>query len=361
MERRLIFGPGLRAGLVGLATVPVAALLERALLARAGVALDGRSFAMVVVVPVLLAVVVTGAAYSLIISWHAIRLREAMRKIAAGDRSPGAPEIGRHVDPDLLGMRETFDAMRGQLDRALRRIAHADEQRRRLFADLAHELATPASALLGLGDTLGQGEVVVDEAERARLLRSLEGETLRVARLVEDIRDLAELDDPDVSFVRERADVAAVVAGAVERFAPADGAPIALDARESFAEIDPMRIDQALTNLLRNARRYTPPTRGIRVVVSGGDHGVMIVVEDGGPGVSQEALPRLGERLFRVDPGRDRRRGGHGLGLAIVQATMARHAGSARFEAGEGGGLKVTLTLPRVAREAMPAARRGSL
>jgi signal transduction histidine kinase len=346
VERRLIFGPGLRAGLLGLATVPASALLERTLLANAGIALDGGSFALVVVLPVALAVVATGAAYSVIISRHAIRLREAMHKIAAGDRSPGAPEIGRHVDRDLLGMRETFDAMREQLDRALRRLAHADEQRRRLFADLAHELATPASALLALGDTLGQGDVVVDEVERARLLRSLEGETLRVARLVEDIRDLAELDDPDVSFVRERADVAAVVAGAVQRFAPADGAPIELDAGETFAEIDPMRIDQALTNLLRNARRYTPADRSIRVAVSGADGGAIIVVEDGGPGVPPEALARLGERLFRADPGRDRRKGGHGLGLAIVQATMARHAGSARFEAGEGGGLKVTLTLP---------------
>jgi signal transduction histidine kinase len=348
VERRLIFGPGLRAGVVALATVPAGAYFARALLAREGVVLDASTFALAVVLPVAGAAVVTWAAFSIIVTRHAILLRGAMRKLAAGDRSPGAPEITRDVAHDLLGMRETFDDMRGQLDRALRRLAHADEQRRRLFADLAHELATPASALLALGDTVNQEGLAVDEAERRRLLRSLEGETLRIARLVEDIRDLAELDDPDVSFVRERADLAAVVAGAVERFAPGDGARIELDGRATFAEIDPLRIDQAMTNLLRNARRYTPADRAIRVAVCGQDGSATIVVEDGGPGVPPDALQRLGERLFRVDPGRDRRTGGHGLGLAIVRATMARHSGAVRFEAAEGGGLKVTLTLPSV-------------
>ena len=349
MERRLIFGPGLRAGAIALSAVPVAAWVVRALLGREGLALSGEAFALDVVLPIGVAATFSWSAYSYILAKHAVALREAMRRIAAGEHSPGAPEITRGVDRDLLRMRETFDEMRGQLDRALRRVAQADEQRRRLFADLAHELATPASALLGLGDTLGQGDVHLDETERRRLMSSLEGETLRIARLVEDIRDLAELDDPDVSFVRERADVAAVVARAVERFSPGDGAAIMLDAREAFAEIDPLRIDQAITNLLCNARRYTPQDKSIRVAVFAQENGATIIVEDGGPGVPPEALERLGERLFRVDAGRDRRTGGHGLGLAIVRATMARHAGATRFDVAERGGLRVTLTLPGAA------------
>jgi len=347
VERRLVLGPALRAALIALLVMPVVVLLERALLAREGVTLAPGPFALAVFLPGVLVVLLTSSVFSLVIGRHAIALREAMRKIAAGEHTLGAPEITENVARDLLGVRETFDAMRAELDRAQRRLVHADGQRRRLFADLAHELATPASALLALGDTLGQSDVEIDEAARRRLTRSLEGETLRIARLVEDIRDLAELDDPDVSFVRERADLAAVVAGTVERFTVADGASIAVDARETFAEIDSMRIDQALTNLLCNARRHTPPDGAIRVAVYGEGGAAFVVVEDSGPGVAPEALQRLGERLFRVDPGRDRRGGGHGLGLAIVRATMARHAGATRFEPGAAGGLRVTLTLPR--------------
>ena len=343
----MVLGPALRSCLIALATVPAVAFLERSLLAREGVALEPGAFTLAVVAPGVLVVLLTSFIFSFIIGRHALAFREAMRRVAAGDHEPAAPEVTKGVDRDLLGIRETFDSMRVELDLALRRLAYADDQRRRLFADLAHELATPASALLALGDTLGQPDVALDDEERRRLMRSLEGETLRIAHLVEDIRDLAELDDPDVSFVRERTDLAVVAAGTVERLALADGAPIEVVAEETFAEIDPMRVDQALTNLLRNARRYTPADRSIRVEVRGRGDSATIVVEDGGLGVPPEALERLGERLFRADSGRDRRSGGHGLGLAIVRATMARHSGSTRFEAGEGGGLRVTLTLPR--------------
>jgi two-component system, OmpR family, sensor histidine kinase BaeS len=346
VERRLVLGPALRACVLALLLAPAVVLLERALLADEGVVLAPGALARAVLLPGILSVLLTAAVFALIIGRHALRFRDAMRELAARNETPGAPEITKDVAGDLLGIRETFDDMRGQLDRALRRLAHADEQRRRLFADLAHELATPAMALLALGDTLGQSDVVLDDAERRRLTRSLEGETLRIARLVEDIRDLAELDDPDVSFVRERADLAAVIAGTIERLAGTDGAPIELEATPTYAEVDAMRVDQALTNLLRNARRYTPADRRIRVQVLARESSAVVVVEDGGPGVPAEALGRLGERLFRVDSGRDRRTGGHGLGLAIVRATMARHAGTTRFEAGESGGLRVTLTLP---------------
>lgn len=347
MERRLVVGPALRAGLIAFLAVPGLVLLQGALLAHEGVTLALEPFVLAVVLPSVLSVLLTVIIFWLMIGRHAITFREVMRTIAARPHTLGAPETTEHVEPDLLGIRETFDVMRRELDRALRRLAHADEQRRRLFADLAHELSTPASALLALGDTLGQSDVDIDDLSRRRLTRSLEGETLRIARLVEDIRDLAELDDPDVSFVRERTDLAAVVAGTVERFAAADGAAIATDAQETFAEIDPMRVDQAMTNLLHNARRHTPLGGSIRVAVYEQGDSAVVVVEDDGPGVPPEALGRLGERLFRVDSGRDRRNGGHGLGLAIVRATMARHAGTTRFEAGETGGLRVTLTLPR--------------
>jgi signal transduction histidine kinase len=348
MERRgvMVLGPAQRAALMALALAPVVAYVEVALLAASGVSLDARTILVDVLGPIVIAVLATSIVFALVIGGQALRLREAMRKLARGELGAGAVDARLDLTRDVLGIRETFESMRRELDRALRRMAHADAQRRRLFADLAHELATPASALLGLGDTLANRALAADDDRRARLLASLEGETLRIARLVEDIRDLAELDDPDVSFVREPVDVARVVAAAALRFAHAPGAAIDVEGDEVIVVGDAQRLDQALANLLKNARRYTPAARRIRVVVRRDGDSAIVVVEDEGPGVPPEALARLGERLFRVDEGRDRTRGGHGLGLSIVRAIVERHTGSVDFGVAPSGGLRVTLTMP---------------
>ena len=346
MEREsLTRRPMVRAALIVLLVVPLLVILERSLLEREGVVLE--SLWPAVILPIALTALSTALAFSILIARHGIALREAMQKLAAGDLTLGVPETAQNVDRDLLGLRDAFDTLRAELDRALRRLAHADAQRRRLFADLAHELATPASALLALGDTLS-GDVPLDDAARARLLKNLESETLRLARLVEDIRDLAELDDPDVSFECERVDLAVILSGVIESLASGDGAKIETSSESVFVEVDAMRIDQVMLNLLRNARRHTPADRSIRVEVKAQGKSALIVVDDDGPGVPPEMLQRLGERLFRIDAGRDRRSGGHGLGLSIVRAILDRHGGTVQFEAGVSGGLRVTLSLPLI-------------
>jgi two-component system OmpR family sensor kinase len=338
--------PVLRAAVISLGMVPIAAAAQAALLAFMGYPLDVVAFVVAVLVPIGVRTAVTGLVFSLTYGRQGLALRAAMRRLAEGDLTAGASAIPLDVERDVIGLRDAFEAMRAELDRVLRRMAHADAQRRRLFADLAHELATPATALLGLGDTLADPDLAGGDEARRRLLRALEGETLRLSRLVEDIRDLAALDDPDVSFALERADLAAPVRAAVERFAVSPGAPIDVDARAVLADVDPHRIDQAVANLIKNARRHTPEGRRIRVSVRREGGSGVVMVEDEGPGVPTEALARLGERLYRVDEGRDRSRGGHGLGLSIVRAIVERHQGALAFEAAPAGGLRVTLRLP---------------
>lgn len=271
-------------------------------------------------------------------------LVRAMREVSKGALDTELPE---QLDPDFAEVRESFDTMRRALSEALGKLAAVDTQRRRLFADLAHELANPTSAIVGLVDTLGTPSLCEDPQVRARLLTSLEGEALRLARLVADVRDLAELEDPDVPCVREPLDLGSVVAEAASRFALLEGAPLDVATEHAPILADGSRVEQVLANLVTNARRHTPKDGTVRVRVTSSETSATLVVEDSGPGVPDELLSRLGERLLRLDPSRDRRTGGTGLGLSIVRSIAARHDATLTFDRGDLGGLRVTLVFAR--------------
>jgi signal transduction histidine kinase len=296
---------------------------------------------------------IVGAALAVLVMLVMIRRRSrmlilGMERVAAGDFEADLPPP---PEADLRPLRDAFDRMRLALRDATRRLAHQDAQRRRLFADLAHELATPISTQLGLVEVL-RGPRGAQPEERARLLTALETETERLERLVSDLRELATLDDPDVAVDRRGAELDAVVARAIEplRAQADEDAPRIVLARAAVrARIDEGRIAQVVVNLLTNALRHAPPASTIHVEVGPtSDGGARLVVEDEGPGVPEEVLPQLGERLLRLDASRDRRTGGHGLGLSIVQAIVHRHGGSLAFSRGpRRGGLRVEVLLPR--------------
>ena len=272
-------------------------------------------------------------------------LVEAMREVAQGSLGKPLPEP---PDRDFAEVREAFETMRTSLSDALDRLAEADAQRRRLFSDLAHELATPTSAVIGLVDTLGSPALCKTDEDRVALLSSLEGEALRMARLVADVRDLAELDDPDVPSFEEPVDLGSRIADTAARFAVLEGARLEVRCEEALISADPARIEQILANLVTNARRHTPPTGRIRVHVSASPSAGTLVVEDSGPGVPEDLLGKLGERLLRLDPSRDRRTGGSGLGLSIVRQIALRHRATLTFDRGALGGLRATIVFPRI-------------
>jgi signal transduction histidine kinase len=251
-------------------------------------------------------------------------------------------------EPVLRAVSEAFARTGDALRRLTEKLAFADAQRRRLFSDLAHELATPSTAILGLVDTLTTPALVPGEAARAALLSALEEEALRLARLVADVRDLAMTEDPDVSFALEPADVAGLIAEALDRFrlVQPEGAEIVLRAERAVASVDAARLEQTLVNLLRNAKRYARPEGRIEVDVGPDGPWVRLVVEDSGAPLPSEVLAHLGERLYRGDPSRGAGTGGAGLGLAIVRAIVHRHGGAVTFAHGASGGLRVTIRVP---------------
>jgi signal transduction histidine kinase len=299
-----------------------------------------RPFIMLAVgAPLFVASIGTGVVATMIARRRTRALVEALGRVARGELRTQLPPP---PDREFVVVRDAFHAMTAALDDLTRKLSHADEQRRRLFADLAHELATPTSTILGISEALQRQEISADPEVRARLLASLEQESTRLERLIRDVRDLATLDDPDVVLEPEETDLGLIARRVAQRLLPGEHAKIVCETEEARAEVDALRFEQVLVNLLTNALRYTPKDGTVRIEVT---KDARIVVEDSGAGVPDELLPRLGERLLRIDPSRDRKTGGHGLGLSIVSAIVHRHGGKLRFERSELGGLKVLIQL----------------
>ena len=267
-------------------------------------------------------------------------LVEAYERVAAGDFTATLPQ--KTAGSEFIRFRDAFAGMAGALDRSTRALKAADLERRRLFADLAHELATPTSTLLGIAHALRAGE-----GDTARLLEHLEHESARLERLIADVREVAHIEDPALPMLVEPCDVGDLATRAVERARVAgDGkTELRCDALPAPAELDPIRIGQVLVNLINNAVRHAGD--GVVAVTARPDgDDVVIRVEDSGKGVPDELLPDLGRRLLRVDPSRSRDTGGHGLGLSIVHAIVKRHGGTITFSRASLGGLAAEVRLP---------------
>jgi heavy metal sensor kinase len=292
----------------------------------------GGTIALVLVVGVIW--VVVGAA---------LRPVEAMRAEAAAISAsePGRRLPVRESGDELARLGETLNAMLARLEESI-------ERERRFVDDASHELRTPLANLKAELDLALRGSRNAEELESA--LRSASEETDRMARLADDLLVLARADRGRLPVRRERVDVGELVRRAVEPFrARAAGQGVALDvdvSEELVADLDELRIVQALGNLVDNALRATPA--GGRVVVEAAreDGGLRFEVRDTGSGFPPAFLPNAFEAFARPDDSRSRPDGGAGLGLAIVRAVVEAHGGIAEATNPPGGGASVDLTIP---------------
>ena len=276
-------------------------------------------------------------------------------RVAEGDLSvriadPSGDEIGR--------LAERLDRMTERLARARAELEANDRQRRQLFADITHELATPLTSIRGNAETLLDPAVPLSEPDRTQYLHGVLDESRRLDRLIRDLFDLARLEAGAATLALERLDWAALCRNTVERFEPRfRKAGLRLrwrgDAGEVWVEADGHRIEQVLENLLVNALRYVPEGGTVEVTLAraaGAAEAFGLVVSDDGPGVPEAELPHVFERFYRGTGSRGRdpagARGGSGLGLAIVREIVERHGGEVRAEARAPHGLAITVALP---------------
>jgi heavy metal sensor kinase len=276
------------------------------------------------------------AALGYLLAGAALRPVETMRREAASvteahsDRRLAIPE----ADDELRRLAETLNAMLERLDTAL-------ERERGFVADASHELRTPLAALKAeIEVALDSGG---DEHELRAALTSSNHEVDRLSQLAEDLLVIARSDRGQLPVRPEPIDAATLLDRLETRFARrlADsGRSLVVDAPAGLVlHVDPLRMEQALGNLVDNAIRHG---RGpITVAASRNGREVRLSVSDGGPGLPEELRDRAFDRFTRGDHARAR--GGAGLGLAIVAAIADAHGGSAWI--GDGGA-EVVMALP---------------
>lgn len=272
------------------------------------------------------------------------KLRTAAEGIAAGDLDVRVPVKSR----DEVGrVAQAFNYMAGELDRQ-------EGLRKQMVADVAHELRTPLSVMRGNLEAMIDELLPPSEDE----LEALNQEVLRLSRLVEDLRLLSLADSGELQLVMEPVDTAELVETAVRRLTPmAQSKEVTLlgdiGSEPCIVLGDEGKLQQVLANLIENAIRHTPTQGRVTVqlrpsaTATGGD--VQLVISDQGPGVDPADLPNIFERFWKGDRSRSRDSAGSGLGLAIVRKLVELHGGRISASLPEGGGLQVTITLPRIA------------
>jgi two-component system phosphate regulon sensor histidine kinase PhoR len=252
----------------------------------------------------------------------------------------------------------TGEGHRLLLSRDITALEQAETMRRDFVANVSHEIRTPLTVLSGFIETLQT--LPLSEDDRSRYLGLMAQQSHRMQALVADLLTLSRLEGSPQPGMSERTPVAALwqaclgdaqalVGGAREGVPLTHELAFHLDASLQDQSVAGARVElqSAMTNLISNAIRYTPA--GGRVEIGWRMHlpqGVEFWVQDNGPGIAPEHLPRLTERFYRVDRSRSRETGGTGLGLAIVKHVVQRHGGQISISSELGRGSRFAFYLP---------------
>jgi two-component system sensor histidine kinase BaeS len=264
-------------------------------------------------------------------------LTEATRAVADGDLQRQVQVRSR----DEVGiLAASFNRMSAALDRSQR-------LRRQMTADIAHDLRTPLSIIVGHLDAIDEG-VLQPDTQTIDIMRD---EATRLAHLIEDLRTLSLADAGELSLTRSPADLGALLqrsATAHQPVAQAAGIELAVDVEPDLPVLnfDSERMTQVFGNLLDNALLHTPKGGRIALSAKADGAGAEVRVRDSGPGIPQAELELVFERLYRSDASRQRNAGGSGLGLAIAKSIVEAHSGTIHAESATGDGTTMVVTLP---------------
>jgi two-component system sensor histidine kinase MprB len=228
-------------------------------------------------------------------------------------------------------MLDALEHSMGALDASV----HAQRQ---LVADASHELRTPVTSLRTNIEILQQAQEMEPD-ERQRLLADVVEQIGELTLLMNDLIELARGEEPSADTEDLRLDVlVSDVTERTRRHSP--GTPLLLALEPTLVAGVPARLERAVTNLLDNAVKYSPPGKPVEIELSG----VELTVRDHGPGISTEDLAQVFDRFYRGAEARGRP--GSGLGLAIVRQVVRQHGGTVTAERAAGGGTLMRLRLP---------------
>lgn len=292
---------------------------------------------------VLLVAALCSAAGGVVVARRGMR---PLATIAQAAERISATQLGERIRPsgwpaELTALARAFDAMLGRLEASFERLS-------RFSADLAHELRTPVSNLMGEAEvTLSKPRT---KAEYRRVLESSLEEYGRLARMITNLLFLARAEGTsDVPLAHEAVDARAQIdtlRAVFDAVAAEQGVALRCEGQATL-HADPALLRRAVSNLVANALEHTPPGGSVTLSAQPQPGGAAAVaVEDTGCGIAPEHLPHLFDRFYQADPARAGRAEDAGLGLSIVQSIMDLHGGTTHVDSTPGRGTTVTLRLP---------------
>lgn len=254
---------------------------------------------------------------------------------------------GRQGQAEIDSLSEAFNGMLERLDASFELERSTNERMRRFIADASHELRTPLTSIQGFIDVLQRGAATNPEQLR-RSLASMKTESARVNQLVEDLLQLAKLDQ-SAPLALEDTNLAGMIAMMEPQMNVLAGGREWHFASEDrvIARVNPDKMKQVILNLFQNAVQHTDPVTGaihLNLRVIGAE--IKIECADNGAGISPEHLPHIFGRFYRSDYSRSRAKGGTGLGLAITKSIIEAHRGRIEVESAVGAGTTFIVTLP---------------
>ncbi len=328
-------------------------------------ALAGVSRSLLALAPIALLFAALGAA---LLTGRVLRpvgdMAGAAGRIGAQDLSQRLPAAGKDEFGELAG---TFNHMLDRLERGFQekellveQLRHAVEQQRRFTADASHELRTPLAVIKANASLCLQGRP--KEEEYRQSVQDINRAADSMTRLVLDLLLLARSDSGQLG----RNPITIAVRDLLERAAAhashREGAPVQVHVVDEPLYVlgNEEELVRVFSNLLENARRYTPAEGKITLAARRSGNAVQVIVADTGVGIAPEHLPHLGERFYRVDASRSRPDGGSGLGLSICKSIVDAHQGRMVFHSTVGTGTTVHVVLPAADNQGWGGGRKAA-
>lgn len=303
------------------------------------------SLGVALLTSVLMALMVTGY-FTRRVQRSTTHVAQAASRIAEGQFSARVPSP--RLGPE-------FDQLATTINDLAERLGDVEGTRRRILADLAHEMRTPLATIEAHLEALEDGVRTLDDST----LAALHGGTQRLHRLAQDISAVSRAEEGQLDSrpvpTRPRVLLEAAAAAAQDAY-DAGRVRLTVDATRPLPDVhvDPERMGQVLANLLENALRHTPAGGAVHLTATRPDnHWVQLEVTDTGEGIAPEHLSHVFERFYRADPARRRQPGGSGsgIGLTISRALVEAHGGGLSVDsAGPGQGSTFSIRLPAITR-----------
>lgn len=263
-------------------------------------------------------------------------LTQATHRVAQGDVGH---EVPVRTQDEIGELAVSFNQMSANL-------ARSNQLRRQMTADIAHDLRTPTSVIMGYTEALSDGKL----QGTPEMYRVMHDEAQHLNHLIDDLRTLSLADAGELPLMRQQITPQtllerAAAAHSIQANKQQTTLQIALMAELPLIDVDPDRMAQVLGNLVSNALRHTPPGGAVTLAASRHDGDVVLKVSDTGSGIAAEDLPHIFNRFYRGDKSRAQN-GASGLGLAIARSIVETHGGRITADSVLGRGTTFTITLP---------------